>query len=468
MRLLFLILAVAGIFLLLTARKETLRKHSTRFLESCLSVGTDLEFHVGKISSNGLGFIKFQNVEVSEPWLPKEQSTLFRAKEIGFRYNALDFFSKKLRSKVTVTVVDPELHWRPGIPRLRKPTFPIVALVRQWAMTERENLSIRVKGLTLYLDTANRSFKNIDFLFERGSFEIKWPVAHLDVGGVDLSSLVHIQGGVDRGPDPSTAFLAGQIRTEGSVVNRKPMPVESTLDFVFSEDFFQARSSHFLGEMDAEVRFEFTRDILMTAKVRCEQYPISNLQPFFNVDPHLTVPGHLDFSIQLSGSPWSPRLESRFLVYKGWVNQRNFKAMDIHLEGVVPTLRLFDSRILLEDGSTMRFADKTLELNDVFKARTYSALVREAQQDSVAMGDWQFSRPKDINDKPEFLMERILDDNTSIHFRKFNEIRQPYDASESQKMEVGLDVQLLNSKDFLKLGLREDEEFVGVERKVRF
>ena len=83
----------------------------------------------------------------------------------------------------------------------------------------------------------------------------------------------------------------------------------------------------------------------------------------------------------------------------------------------------------------MRFADKTLEIRDLMRPQTYRALIAEAQQESVVMGDWSFSRSKDMKDKPEFLMQRSLSDD---------------------------------AKDFFKVSLMEDEEFVGVERKMRF
>ena len=194
-------------------------KHSRRWLASCLSVGTDLEFHVGKISGNGFGFIKFQDVEVREPWLEPGQATVFSAKEILFRYNALDFLSKKFRSRIEVTVTDPELHWRPHV-ALKKPNVPLFGLLQQWASAKQDKFVIRVKGLKLYLGYGNQVFKGIDFKFENNSFEMTWPLSHFDAAGSDLSTTIRLRGRFELGANRSGDVLTGQIRQGGDGIAR--------------------------------------------------------------------------------------------------------------------------------------------------------------------------------------------------------------------------------------------------------
>ena len=121
----------------------------------------------------------------------------------------------------------------------------------------------------------------------------------------------------------------------------------------------------------------------------------------------------------------------------------------------------------MPDESTMRFADKTIEAGELFKEKTYEALVAEAQQETVVWGDWEFSRSKDANESSGLLMERSLGDNTKVHFTKFYEGFADQERTNEKQMEVGFEYRL-RSKDSLKLELRDDEEFVGVERKMKF
>ena len=434
-KVLIVVLIAAALTLFLGVRKKTLAKHATRWLESCLAAGTDLQFHIGKISGNALGFIKFQDVEVSQAGEGLKKTDLFKAKEIRFRYTLLEFLAKKSSSKIEVFVADPVFYWRPHV-TLKTPSFPLMGLLQQWASAKDEDrVTIRIKGLTLYFGYENQAFKGIDFTYRDNSFEITLPVSHAAVGGTDLSSIVRLTGRFEPGTLPLGDVLTGQIWTEGTVVNWKPMKSESRFDFVFTGEDFRLTSTDFLGGLDVNGTIRFSRDTPIDLVIQAEDYPLSHFGIFLKTDPRLPVPGLLDMEMRFSGSFWQPRLERRMRIVKGWLGKTNFRAVDIHLQGVMPTLEISDSRILLEDGSVMRFADKTLEIHELLRPKTYNALIEEAHQESVMMGDWSFSRPKDMKDKPEFLMRRALSDD---------------------------------AKDFFKVSLMEDEEFVGVERKVKF
>ena len=115
----------------------------------------------------------------------------------------------------------------------------------------------------------------------------------------------------------------------------------------------------------------------------------------------------------------------------------------------------------------MRIADKTLEARELFKEKTYETLVSEAQQETVVWGDWELSRQKDERDQPEFIMQRSFGDKTNVHFTKFSTDEKPVEPRESKNMEVGFEYRL-RAKDSLKFELRDDEEFVGIERKMKF
>ena len=106
------------------------------------------------------------------------------------------------------------------------------------------------------------------------------------------------------------------------------------------------------------------------------------------------------------------------------------------------------------------------EFRDLFREKTYEKLVSEAAQDTVVWGDWEFKRPGGTEDPSQFLIQRSLGENTRLHFREYKP-EERLDYFETSQAEVGLEYRL-RPKEFLKLQLREDEKFVGVERKMRF
>ena len=462
-----MLVLLGGAALFLLHRKEALVRQVTRLLENSLSSGDDYRVKIGRTRSDIFGYIRFEDVVIEEPWLPEGERQLFSAKEIEFHYRFLDFLSKQqLGAKIDIVADHPEVRWRPRL-GLRRPRFPWMEWMKQWAVSQPQHLAVRVNKLDLVFGPDKKKIGGVDISYENNHFHAQIPISHLVIAGSDVSSVVNVTGHFELGLQESGDHLNGEIRTEGTIINWKPLAQETQFSFNFSEDDFKLTSSNFLGGVEITGAVDFTRDYALDFLVTAQNYPLANLEPFLKVDRSLIPPGHFDLSAHFYGSLEQLNVEARTRIYEGWIGGKTFKAMDVNVVGIYPTLRLTDSKILMQDDSSMRFADKTLEARDLFKGKTYEALIAEAQQETVVWGDWELSRPKDIKDNPEFLMQRNLSDKATVHFKKFYEDSSAQDRSNEKQMEVGFEYRL-RSKDSLKLELREDEEFVGVERKMKF
>lgn len=462
----FLLACLAGsIFFFLQNRREILLNESRHFVESLISRGTDFNVKIGSMSGNLFGFVSFQDVEARESWFGQEVPPAFKAKEIQLHYRFLDFLSKKFDSDIELTVRNPEIRWAPRI-RLKKPNFPFMRWMHEWAVSRRRQLVIRVEDLSFIFGVDRKEMKGIDIFYKNNSFQLEIPISHISMAESDVTSLLKVKGHLARLPDGNDALI-GHIHTEGTVINWKPLPEESKFDFIFTEDYFRLVSSNFLGGIGVTGEVDFKDDFDLDFSIEALAYPLDNLSSFLAADAAFKLQGHMDLDIQFTGSPWAPQVNGRTRIYRGWVSRRDFKAMDLNMAGVYPTVKLEGSRILMEDGTAMRLADRTLEVKDLFKEKTYESLVAEAQQETVVWGDWEFSRPKDAQDQSEFLMQRVLGDKARVHLREYNDRNEAFDSIDSKRVEVGFEYRL-RSKDSLKLELREDEEFVGIERKLKF
>ena len=177
----------------------------------------------------------------------------------------------------------------------------------------------------------------------------------------------------------------------------------------------------------------------------------------------------MDLDARFQGHWDALNLDAYARITGGRTSSNRFQSMDLHVSGVYPTVQLSDSRILMDDGSTTRFADKTLEFRELFSSGLYQSLVSGEDQDTVVMGDWKFKRPTDEGDLPEFTAQRSFGKHASLHVTKFNEAsEETLDSPENRNTEVGFEYRL-KGKDSLKVEMRgEDEKFVGVERKMSF
>lgn len=464
-------LAVSACLFFVRLKKETLVRECTHFLESALGRSTGVRVHVGKVSGNLLGRVRFRDIEIQKPWLPEDSRTFFKAEEIQFRYRFLDFLSKRFDSKVQVEVKNPEIHWisYPGV--RKKPAHPLMNWMREAAFAQRNNFTLDVEGLALVLGEGRVKLSGIDFFFDNDHFRAKIPLTHVKLAGADFTSVVNAEGHFELGFNSHDDAFRGQIRTEGTVINWQPLADEARFDFTFYEDSLRVSSAGFLG-LAWRGQIDLGGEMNVDLSVRGENIPLANFNALFNVPREASLTGRFDIDSRLRGNWEAPRISNRTRIYRGWAGKKSFKAMDVNFSGVYPTVRLSDSRILLEDGPAMKFADKTLEMQELFKEKTYQMLITESQQDTFVWQGWEISRPQSVwkggvNPEYDFLMQRPVGEEGKLLLKRLKPDADVPERSQEPRMEVGFEYHL-ESKDLLKLELREDEEFVGVERKVKF
>jgi len=458
-----------SVFLFLKSRKEVLIVEGTKLLEQGLSRGTDLRVKIGSVHGHILGFISFKDVELDDPAALAGSPPVLKIKEIRLRYRFLDFLSKSFDSKIQIVIDKPVVHWKSSI-SLKKPEFPFFKWMRDWGLSQKSHVTVKVKNMELIYGPDKNKLSGINLYYENNAFRAEVPLSHINVASSDLSSVINVEGSFEPGFLDTKETLRGHIHTEGSVVNWKPLREEFKMNFIFTEDDLRAFSSNLLGGVEFNSRIDFTKDYDVDITLKTQGYPFINFEPFLSASSYFNVDGNIDLNLHFYGSPWAPTIEGHARLHKGWGSRKDIKALDVNVIGIYPTVRLEGSRVILEDGSVMRLADKTLEAVELFRDKTYEKLIGEAQQETVVWGDWEFSRPRDIKDQPEFLMQRVFGENTRLHLRKFNEYNEDWDTSQTDndKVEVGLEYKL-RSKDSLKLELKDNsEEFVGIERKMKF
>jgi hypothetical protein len=469
-RLLLVAATAGGLFVFLVQKKERMLKECTRFFETSLSKQTDLHVTVDRIGGDILGLVRIQGVRVEE-WLPTGNRTLFSAREIRVHYRFLDFLAKTPQGGVDILIDHPEVYWAPRV-RLRRPDFPFLAWMRESFALGRKGVVVRAKDMDFFYGEGKKKISGVQARFERDKLSLVVPLSHISFDNLDFSSTIEIQGRLVRGLDSSRDEIHGTVSTGGTVVNWKPVLRESSMDFVFSREGLDITSSDVIG-IEVLGRVDFTHDYELDISAKATHYPLSAVSDLLAFSRSFSMPGVADAEVHLQGSPWAPNMEGWFRIHEGWVGSRTFRALDLHVQGVYPTVRLTDSRILMEDGTTMRFADTALEIGDLLKNKTLERLIADAQQDTVVWGDWELSRAESRDERSsDFLMQRSLGDRARVHFRKYNEEevypnRRDSTGNEPRQMEVGFEYRL-QSKDSVKLELRDGDELVVVERKMKF
>ena len=459
--------AVAAFFI--KTKKESLVREGANFLQSLLSRETALDVKIGKISGRLPARIRFDDVRLEDPDLPAGLRVLFRAERVEFRYHLIDFLTKKFNSKITVNVENPELFWFPKV-RLRSDPFPFFGWLRDLILTQRQHLAVHVKDLKLVAGLDRQEFPGIRLDYENDRFEVLVPISHYEFLGNDMNTQIIARAHLEWGLSKSEDRLVGQLFTEGTVVNWKPIPSESRVDFVLTRSDLNIDASDLLGGIEFTGQVRFAGDPSLRMDLKAKDYPLQNFEPFFGRGDVSSYDGTLDLEAHFRGPLDALSTEAHVTIEGGKAGKSHYKTMNIHASGVYPTLKVYDSQLLTQDGIAMKFADQTIEFRDLFSSRTYYRLISDSDQNTVAMGDWEFKRPVDENQLPEFLVERTLGKYARLQFRKYNEpdeAKIETDSEDKQRVEVGFEYRL-RSKDSLQYKVREDEQFVGIERKLSF
>ena len=277
--LLWIVLAGTVLFFV-RVKSQTLVREGGAFLRGVLSRKMGLNVKIGKVSGNLFGNIRFQNIRITDDWSAGRQRDLFRARAIRFHYRLIDFFSKKFNAKVVVTVEHPEICWRPRI-GLKTERLPFLDWMRGWALSQRNHLRVEVRNLRFFIERPKWDIQGIQIDFEDNAFELEIPFRHVLLGGTDLSSVVKARGAFERGFLGRDDVIRGQLYTEGTVINWKPLSGESRFDFVFSPKALSVTALDFLSGIDIAAKVDFEKDYDIDCALRTRDYALSNLNIFF-------------------------------------------------------------------------------------------------------------------------------------------------------------------------------------------
>ena len=471
-RIVLLVAVFAGAFVFAQTRREALVREGTDLLQRLLSREADLDVKIGKISGKLTGYVRFDDVRVEDPALPEDQRTLFRAERVELRYRVLDLLAKKFDSKISLKAVRPVVQWIPRIGLHGSPWHGWES-VGNMLLAQRHRLEAQIEDMTLIYGADRQTYSGISYSYKDDRFEAVLPLSHLDLVGNDVSTQLNLRGKLEWGALRRDDRLEAEVFTQGTIVNWQPLPWESRVEFVLTRDRVEIISSDLMGGMRLEGAVDLEPSAAVHMSLNLKDYPVQNFAPLLSRGGQGAYDGHLTLEARFDG-PWDAmKTDAHATLVGGKAGKKHYKVMNLHLNGVYPTLNLYDSHLTMQDGLQMKFADKTVEFLDLFSGRTYQKLISESDQDRVAMGDWEFSRPLDENEGAEFLVERALGKHARVQFRKFNEPEEKKldltaeDEDPTREMEVGFEYRL-RSEDSLQYRVREDEQFVGVERKMSF
>lgn len=289
-------------------------------------------------------------------------------------------------------------------------------------------------------------------------FTLNINATHLKLLGFDLLSNYDINGKLNYGKDGGLDAVVGDFSTSGSLINYDPIrelkgtyEIEGSKikllglnygDVVFAYGSF---SSSPPNEIDLNFKFKGAQLGGLT-DLTMERGLISGL-----VFGDIRVCGDLEKDFKIDGS-------LDFL--NGNIGIVKYNSAKITMKGNSERLEFFDSKVYTDD--EVLTLEGKMDMKDVGTSRAFRNIVIKSDPNTVVWAGTSVTR---VPGGEEYVSGRDINEQFRVNFKTYS--AQQIERGRPKQDEVELEYKL-GKPGNIKLKMKENDDFFGVERKVRF
>ena len=172
------------------------------------------------------------------------------------------------------------------------------------------------------------------------------------------------------------------------------------------------------------------------------------------------IMGTLNGSLKMTGPFENAVTKGRFEVTNGRLGDVVFNYGVANIKGKGPVLTLEDSKIHKDAGFLL--VNGTINMRDIGKRNIFENVIVETDQKVVIWEGWEVTKPADghvINASKE------LGRDFRVNFQTFTGSKNPDETQKTSHVELE---HKMTETDSLKMRLKDNDEFFGVEHKIKF
>jgi len=253
--------------------------------------------------------------------------------------------------------------------------------------------------------------------------------------------------------------LEGEIYSSGTLFNYLPFP-EFEGSYKFKENILTIEKLKWTESFNLRGEINFSEKISGNLSMDIKNFDFFYLAHLYYPDWRIwgSVSGKIDMELKENRIFTKGRIE----LSEGEIGPFKFKGGRINFVGEDNVLKLTDSRIYQENG----YFDLNGEVDfkKLGKPDFGNNLILIPYQERIDWMGWSIS-------KKDFLspisLDRDIDEKLSIHFRSYIEEQKDLSKNKERNGEFDLEYKLKEDRS-LKLRLKDSEEILGFERKIRF
>lgn len=297
------------------------------------------------------------------------------------------------------------------------------------------------------------SFLNNGYVFS------KFRIEDLNLKGTTVSADIIVKGQIIKDEEDGSIGFSGKLFSRNITLNSNPFMAVRT-SFNITRDELQIKSLRFgrsyelkgrLGlvePFETELQFEIARasirDIAIIAKAKNPDVVLGVMSGVFHIKGTLA-------NLFSDGI-----LESK----NGKIGPIGYDLATVRFEGFGPIINIVDSSV--KQGNGTLTMEGYIDLRSVARGSLFDGLRIKSDMKTIVWDDWDITK----KGTDELSMTKDVSDNIRIGFKTM--ARDPnttyYDEENPEEMSLEYRIGLQN----LRMRLREDEEFFGIEHSIKF
>lgn len=307
------------------------------------------------------------------------------------------------------------------------------------------------KGLT---PQQKRERINIEGEIDLSNFLVEVNLEHLQIRDLDLSTDIKIKNKIAKG------FVKGELSTSNSIIDFNPAK-EIKADYQLSASTLRLITLKWGREVRLSGIIELSEPTYVDLLLEISDVNLGELAFLAGAkeEEKEKITGLVNGKFVIKGFLPSPDIKGGLVSIDGNLGDVDYDQVKVNLEGKTPVVKIVDSWIRKEERYTL--LEGEINLAKVGSGELFKNLEIIFDEKAMVWKGWDITR----DSGPELELGRDVGDDFRVRFKTFmnNELLN----EDVKGDEFGLDYKLTEDET-LKMRLKETEEFLGVERKLKF
>lgn len=325
-------------------------------------------------------------------------------------------------------------------------------------VTEKELTPLEDESLTRVAPRQKKERIDVEGKIDASSFLAKVNLEHLQIKDFYLSTDIEIENKIAKG------FVKGKLITSNSIIDFRPVK-EIKANYELCASTFRLIAL----EWGEEVRLSGIMELTQPTYVRKGTYVdlllelsalnLEELVFLSGVKEKEKISGLVSGEFIIKGFLPFPDIKGSLVGIDGNFGDLDYDQLKVNLEGKGPLVQIVDSWI--RKGKSYTTLEGELDLAKIGSTELFEDLEIIFDEKAMVWRGWDITRDAG----PKLELGKDIGDDFRVRFKTFmnDELLNEYVKGD----ELGLDYKI-SEDETLKMRLKENEEFLGIEHKLKF